>query len=103
MSLGPKTIIVEIPQRVIDECVKKLANTGENKEKSDFMRHFDWFDNFTQSLKTKFNNIMTKKVFYPGMKIIEEGKSNPKAYIIVNGNVKLMCNQTGNKFTYLEY
>ena len=67
------------------------------------MRHFDWFDNFTQSLKTKFNNIMTKKVFYPGMKIIEEGKSNPKAYIIVNGNVKLMCNQTGNKFTYLEY
>ena len=70
MALGVETILVEIPLRIIDEYVKKLSNTGENKEKSDFMKKFLWFDNFTQSLKTKFNNTLKKKIFYKGMKIV---------------------------------
>lgn len=56
LSSGESTVVLEIPFRVVEDAVKKLANTGENKEKTDFMKRFPWFSNFTQSLKTKFNN-----------------------------------------------
>lgn len=90
MSVGESTKILEIPFRVIEEAVKKLANTGENKEKTDFMKRFPWFSNFTQSLKTKFNNCLTKKIFYPGARLIEEGKNDKIAYLIVKGTCSLL-------------
>jgi len=85
MSCGPLTTILEIPFKEIDEAIKKLFNSGENKEKTDFMRRFPWFSNFTQSLKTKFNNCLKKVVFYPGAKLIEEGENNKVAFIIISG------------------
>jgi len=96
--------VLEIPVRIIEETIKKLANSGENKEKTDFMRRFDWFDNFTQSLKTKFNNCIVKKTFYPGAKIITEGTTNElKAFVIVEGTCNLVCRKANAKFTVLEY
>ena len=47
MAIRPETVIVSIPVKVIEDEIKRLANTGENKEKIDFFRHFDWYDNFT--------------------------------------------------------
>ena len=47
ISVGPSTKVLEIPVRIIEDAIKKLANTGENKEKTDFMKHFQWFSNFT--------------------------------------------------------
>ena len=103
LSLSNDTVVVSIPIKIIDEAIKKLANTGENKEKTDFMRHFDWFYNFTQSLKSKFNNCITKKIFYPGVYIITEGTCHPKAYVIVEGTCNIVCNNTSQKYTRLEY
>ena len=39
--------VLAMPMKVIEETLKKLSNTGENKEKTDFLTHFKWFDNFT--------------------------------------------------------
>lgn len=103
MSAAPVTQVLSIPVRVIEEAIKKLSNTGENKEKTDFMRRFGWFDSFTQSLKTKFNNVITKKTFYPGAKIILEGKNDMHAYVIIDGTVNILCRKSGQKLTVLEY
>lgn len=103
MAIGQTTQIISIPVRVIEEGIKKLANSGENKEKTDFMRNFDWFDNFTQSLKTKYNNVIKKVVFYPGSKLITEGTNEKKAYVIIDGMVRLLCKNSNQKFTVLEY
>ena len=47
MSIRSETVIISIPVKVIEDEIKRLANTGENKEKIDFFRHFTWYDNFT--------------------------------------------------------
>lgn len=47
LAAAPETVIVSIPVRVIEDAIKKLANTGENKKKTDFFKKFQWFDNFT--------------------------------------------------------
>lgn len=91
ISVGPSTKVLEIPVRVIEDAIKKLANTGENKEKTDFMKHFIWFSNFTQSLKTKFNNCINQVTFYPGSKIISEGANNQNAYIVIDGSCRIVC------------
>ena len=95
--------VLAMPMKVIEETLKKLSNTGENKEKTDFFTHYKWFDNFTQSLKTKFNNCCHKKDFYPGAKIIQEGKNIGVAYAIISGTVKLVCQKSNSKFRVLEY
>lgn len=40
LSSAQETVIVAVPTRVLEEAIKKLANTGENKEKTDFFRQF---------------------------------------------------------------
>lgn len=47
ISAAEVTRVLAIPTNVIENAIKKLANSGENKEKTDFMRRFPWFDNFT--------------------------------------------------------
>jgi hypothetical protein len=47
ISITSETVVVAIPIKIIEETIKKMSNTGENKEKIDFFRHFDWYDNFT--------------------------------------------------------
>ena len=104
LGMGDKTVILSFPLQVIEDTVKKLSNTGENKEKTDFFRHFDWFDNFTQSMKTKFNDVVHKETFYPGAKLIAEGSNNHKAYIIISGTVNLVCQKkAGTMFSNLAY
>lgn len=104
VSTSPDTAILSFSVRVIEDAIKKLSNTGENKEKTDFFRHFVWFDNFTQSMKTKFNNCVHKKVFYPGAKLIKEGYNDQTAYVIVEGTINLVCSKTaGSRFSSLEY
>ena len=103
IAVGKETKILSMPLRVVDEAIKKLANTGENKEKSDFFKHYDWFYNFTQSLKTKFNNLVTKKVFYPGSYLFKEGQTISKCYIIVDGTCHLIQTKPGKKFAMFEY
>jgi len=103
LAVAKETIVVTMPVRVVDEAVRKLANTGENKEKTDFFRHFEWFDGFTQSLKTKFNNLVRKKTFYPGSVVIQEGGNDRMAYVIVEGTCNLICTKTAPKFTRMEY
>ena len=66
------------------------------------MKHFSWFHNFTQSLKSKFNNCITKKTFYPGAQIITEGTNNMKLYIIVEGTCNILCSNTSQKYSKLE-
>lgn len=46
---------------------------------------------------------MTKKVFYPGSKIIQEGKNEGIAYIIVEGTAKLECRNSAKKMQALLY
>lgn len=103
MTAALDTRILSVNTRIIEEAIKKLANSGENKEKTDFMKRFDWFESFTQSLKTKFNNVITKQTFYPGTKIITEGGNNLIAYVIVEGTCNLVSHKTGQKLTVLEY
>ena len=38
MAIENCTCVIQIPLRCIEETIKKLANTGENKEKMDFFR-----------------------------------------------------------------
>jgi hypothetical protein len=38
MSAAQETVIVSIPIRGLEDAIKKLANTGENKEKTDFFK-----------------------------------------------------------------
>ena len=47
LSSAQETVVVAVPTRVLEEAIKKLANTGENKEKTDFFRQFQWFVSFT--------------------------------------------------------
>lgn len=55
-------------------------------------------------MKTKFNNVVHKEIFYPGAKIIAEGGNNQKAYCIVDGTVNVQCKKSaGSKFTDLLY
>ena len=103
MSCSETAVILEIPFKIIEEAVKKLSNTGENKEKTDFMKKFQWFSNFTQSLKTKINNCLTKKVFYPGAKLIVEGTNDRVAYIIISGTCSLVSYNSRQKIAVLEY
>jgi len=102
LAVGQSTVILSFPLDVIADAVKRLANTGENKEKTDFFRSFPWFDNFTQSMKTKFNNVVHKETFYPGAKLIEEGQNRHTAYVIISGTVNLVCQKkAGTMFTNL--
>ena len=103
ISISKDTKIISMPIRVVDEAIKKIANTGENKEKSDFFKHYDWFYNFTQSLKTKFNNLITKKVFYPGSLIFKEGQTLSKCYVIVEGTCHFVQTKPGHRFAMFEY
>jgi len=55
-------------------------------------------------MKTKFNNHVTKAIFYPGQKIIVEGsKDTDKMYVIVEGECKIVCTKTNDKFKDLEH
>jgi len=103
IAIGDQTQILSIPVKSIEDGVKYLANSGENKEKTEFMRRFAWFHNFTQSLKTKFNNVIEKKTFYPGAKLIKEGTNENLVYVIVEGTCSLVCRKSGQKLTVLEY
>lgn len=103
VAISNETVIVSIPVKLLEDLVKKLANSGENKEKTDFLNRFKWFDNFTQSLKTKFNNLVTKRVFYPGAVLIKEGTNNKVAFVIVSGECNLILTKTGHRFMMLEY
>lgn len=103
MSSAPETVIVVVPLGGLDEAIKKLADTEENKEQTNFFRKFQWFENFTSSLKTKFNDCVTQKTFYPGGKLIVEGTNDMTAYVIVSGTVNLVCKKSAQKFTLLEY
>ena len=47
LSVSPETLVVAIPVKVVEDVVKRLSNSGENKEKTDFFAHFNWFENFT--------------------------------------------------------
>ena len=38
LSLSEKTVIVSVAVKDIEDTIKKLANSGENKEKTEFMR-----------------------------------------------------------------
>lgn len=40
LSLSEKTVIVSILAKDIEDSIKKLSNSGENKEKTEFMRNF---------------------------------------------------------------
>lgn len=40
IAAAPETVVVTIPVRVIEDAIKKLANTGENKKKTDFFKKF---------------------------------------------------------------
>lgn len=89
VSASENTVILKFCVKIVEDTIKILSNTGENKEKTDFFKEFLWFDNFTQSMKTKFNNVVHKEIFYPGAKIIAEGTNFQKAYCIVEGTVKI--------------
>ena len=54
-------------------------------------------------MKTKFNNCVVKKTFYPGSKLIVEGKNDLIAYVIVSGTVNLICKKSAQKFNLLEH
>jgi len=47
VSGAPDTVILKFCVKIIEDTIKILANTGENKEKTDFFKEFLWFDNFT--------------------------------------------------------
>ena len=40
LALSKKTTIVTVPVKLLEDLVKKLANSGENKEKTDFFNRF---------------------------------------------------------------
>ena len=101
MSEGEDVQVLAIPLKTIEGLIKKLANSGPNQEKMTFFKQFEWYDYFTQSLKTKFNGCIEKKVFYPGAKIVNETKNDKKVYIIVQGTAKLECQRAGLKFSAL--
>ena len=63
---GQETKVLRMPVKVIEQSIQVLANSGENKEKSDFFNQFQWYVNYSAALRTKFNNMFTKKTFYPG-------------------------------------
>ena len=54
-------------------------------------------------MKTKFNNCVQKKIFYPGQKIIIEGSKDVNSmWVIVEGDRNLVCTKTNDKFENLE-
>lgn len=66
ISIGEKTVVVGIPIREIDRSIKIISSTGENQEKTNYFKNFKWYEAYTQSQRTKFNNIIQKLTFYPG-------------------------------------
>jgi hypothetical protein len=38
LSLSEKTVIVSIALKDIEDSIKRIANSGDNKEKTEFMR-----------------------------------------------------------------
>ena len=54
-------------------------------------------------MKTKFNNCVVKKTFYPGSKLLVEGKNDLMAYVIVSGTVNLICRKSAQKFSLLAH
>ena len=73
---GQEIQVLVIPLKGIEDGIKKLANSGENLEKSQFFKQFPWFNEWTNALRTKFNSNMKKRVFYPGQTLIKEGTND---------------------------
>jgi hypothetical protein len=73
MSVAVDTIVVYVSVKLLEDVVKKLQNTGENREKTVFMKGFRWFENFGQNRQTEFNGRMKKMTFGPGANLITEG------------------------------
>lgn len=99
---GELTKIILMPLKVIQDAIVMISNSGENKIKSEFFKQLPWFEAFGQSYKTKFNNAVTMKTFYPKQVIIEEGASTRFMYIIVQGNCNLVCRDTNQRIKELE-
>jgi hypothetical protein len=95
--------VLVIPVKCIEDGIKKLANTGENLEKSLFFKQFPWFNEWTTALRTKFISCIKKKVFYPGQALIREGTNDQTMYCIVEGSCKLVILNSSAKLTDLEY
>lgn len=47
VSAATDTVVLKFCVKIVEDTIKILANTGENKEKTDFFKEFLWFDNFT--------------------------------------------------------
>jgi hypothetical protein len=60
------TVVLVIPVAKIEDCIHQIANCGENLEKALFFKKFDWFNNWTVSLKTKYLEAISKRNFYKG-------------------------------------
>ena len=99
---GDHVKVVGIPIKSIEKSVHIIANTGENKEKFDFFKKFPWYDNYTQSMRSKYNNSFKKITFYPGQKLISEGQKEKVLFIIVDGLCNLVCTNTSHKLKDLE-
>ena len=47
VSVSEDAVVLKFCVKIVEDTIKILANTGENKEKTDFFKEFLWFDNFT--------------------------------------------------------
>lgn len=100
---GEDVQVLVIPLKSIEDCIKQLANSGENLEKTLFFKQFPWFNEWTNALRTKFNGCVKKREFYPGQFIIKEGTNEQYLYCIVEGSCKYIILNSASKLTDLQY
>ena len=65
---------------------------------------YDWFKHWTNALRTKFLDCITKRTFYRGQKIITQGTNEQYLYVIQEGTANLIIDpkHTKEKFKQFE-
>ena len=64
---------------------------------------YEWYRQFSTNLKSKFNNCLKKRVFYPGQKLIEKGQTKKILYLIIDTGVcEFHCSSIKNRMNELE-
>ena len=103
LAQGITTSVLIIPVHKIEDCIHKIANSGENLIKSNFFKKFDWFAGWSAAKRTKLLEHVSKVDFYRGNRIITEGTNEQWMYVIMSGTANLVKESHNNNELFKKF
>ena len=74
LTEGHSCIIAKIEVSIFEDIVNRINSNPINRQKNDFFRKFQWFQQLNQTMKAKVNECMQAQNFLPGQRIVAENK-----------------------------